>query len=105
CADSLGVQGASVTTPFKRDILSMVDDLSPLAASVGAVNTIVKKDGRWIGANTDVEGFLEPLQRRTSVQGLRATVLGAGGAARGVAFALNREGADVAVSARRHNAA
>lgn len=105
CAEALGVQGASVTTPFKRDILSMLDEVSPLAASVGAVNTIVKKDGRWIGTNTDVEGFLEPLRRRTPLQGLRATVLGAGGAARGVAFALKREGADVAISARRPAAA
>jgi 3-dehydroquinate dehydratase/shikimate dehydrogenase len=105
CADALGVKGASITTPFKLDVLSMLDEVSPLATAVGAVNTIVLRDGRWIGTNTDVEGFLEPLKRRTDVRDARATILGAGGAARAVAFALQQEGAHVAISARRPEAA
>ena len=104
-ANATGLQGASVTTPFKVDVMSLVDDISPLASAVGAVNTIVVKGHRWIGANTDVDGFIDPLKRRTQREGMRAIVLGAGGAARAVAFALVRDGADVAIAARRAEAA
>jgi shikimate dehydrogenase len=99
------LRGASVTIPFKVDAMSLADDVSPLAKAVGAVNTIGRSQGRWSGTNTDVDGFLEPLKRRTDVRGLRAMVLGAGGAARAVAFGLVREGATVAIAARRPEAA
>jgi shikimate dehydrogenase len=105
CASALDIGGASVTIPFKLDIVPALDEIAGLAETIGAVNTLIVKDGRWIGTNTDVDGFLEPLRRRTSVKGLRATVLGAGGAARAVAFALQREGAEVAIAARRADAA
>jgi 3-dehydroquinate dehydratase/shikimate dehydrogenase len=104
-ADAADLRGASVTIPFKVDIMPLVDEVTPIARAVGAVNTIVVADGRWIGTNTDAEGFLEPLKRRTDCARLRATVLGAGGAARAVAFALVREGAAVTISARRQEAA
>jgi shikimate 5-dehydrogenase len=70
------------------------------------VNTISVRDGRWIGLNTDADGFLEPLRKRMpKLTGIRAVILGAGGAARGVGLALRREGARVAISARRPEAA
>ena len=101
-ADAAGIRGASVTIPFKRDVMSIIDELSPVAAEAGAVNTITRRDGRWIGANTDADGFLEPLRRRMpALEGLRATILGAGGAARAVALALGRHGASVTIAARR----
>jgi 3-dehydroquinate dehydratase/shikimate dehydrogenase len=100
-ADAMGLRGASVTAPFKVAIMSHLDEIAPIAADVGAVNTIVIQDRRTVGTNTDVEGFLEPLRRRTDVSGLRATVLGAGGAARAVAAALVLEGAVVTIVARR----
>jgi shikimate dehydrogenase len=65
------------------------------------VNTLVVRDGRWIGANTDVAGFLAPLAGRIRLTATRASVLGAGGAARGVAIALADEGAHVTICARR----
>jgi 3-dehydroquinate dehydratase/shikimate dehydrogenase len=102
----IGMRGASVTIPFKRDVMALVDDVAPTAAGAGAVNTIAIRDGRWIGMNTDADGFLEPLRKRIpDLAGLRATVLGAGGAARGVGLALGREGAHVAIAARRPEAA
>lgn len=104
-ADRVGLRGASVTIPFKRDIMRLLDEVSPLATAVGAVNTVLVSDGRWIGTNTDVDGFLEPLLRRTALRGRRATVLGAGGASRAAALALGREGARVTVAARRQAAA
>jgi shikimate dehydrogenase len=101
-----GIRGASVTIPFKRDVMPLVDEIAPTAAAAGAVNTIAIRDGRWIGMNTDADGFLEPLRSRLpNLSGVRAVILGAGGAARGVGLALRREGAHVAISARRPDAA
>ncbi len=104
-ASAIGLRGASVTIPLKLDVVPLLDDVSPIAREAGAVNTISVSQGRWLGTNTDVDGFLEPLRRRTSIKGLRAVVLGAGGAARGVALGLARSGASVAISARRADAA
>ena len=104
-AVALGLRGASITIPFKRDLLGIVDEAAPTAAAAGAVNTVAVRNGRWIGLNTDAEGFLEPLRPQIALRGLRAVILGAGGAARGVGHALLREGAEVALSARRPDAA
>lgn len=105
-AGLIGMAGASVTIPFKRDVMPLLDETAATAAAAGAVNTIAIRDGRWIGMNTDADGFLEPLRRRLpDLAGARAMVLGAGGAARGVGLALRREGAEVAISARRREAA
>jgi 3-dehydroquinate dehydratase/shikimate dehydrogenase len=112
-AAAIGLNGASVTIPFKRDVMPLVDTLTPTAAAAGAVNTI-SIDGRspgpaagaWIGDNTDAGGFVEPLKRRLpDLSGIHAVVLGAGGAARAVGLALKKEGARVAISARRSDAA
>jgi 3-dehydroquinate dehydratase/shikimate dehydrogenase len=112
--DAIGLRGASVTIPYKRHIMPLLDDVTPTAAAAGAVNTIAVRDGastglgtsRWIGTNTDADGFLEPLRARIrDLRGVRATILGAGGAARAVGLALHREGAAVAIAARRAEAA
>jgi 3-dehydroquinate dehydratase/shikimate dehydrogenase len=105
-ADAIDLRGASVTIPFKRDVMSLVHEMSPTASAAGAINTIAIRDGRWIGANTDGDGFLEPLKRRLAdLRDVHAVVLGAGGAARAVALALGSEGARVGISARRIEAA
>ena len=105
CARGLGISGASITAPFKVALMSHVDRVEPLASRVGAINTIVVRDGCWIGANTDVHGFLAPLSGRIGLKGTRAAVLGAGGAARGVAIALADRGAAVTICARKKEAA
>ncbi|MBI2902481.1 MAG: shikimate dehydrogenase, partial [Candidatus Methylomirabilis oxyfera] len=86
--------GANVTVPHKEQAVSLVDDLSPEAASLGAVNTIVSRDGRLLGANTDGQGFLRSLQEEGGFvpRGQRAAILGAGGAARAVAWSLVEAG-------------
>jgi 3-dehydroquinate dehydratase/shikimate dehydrogenase len=105
-AREVGLRGASVTIPFKQDVLTLVDEVAPTAAGAGAVNTIAVRDGRWVGLNTDADGFIEPLRAcLQNLRGLRAVVLGAGGAARGVGLALRREGALVGIAARREDAA
>jgi 3-dehydroquinate dehydratase / shikimate dehydrogenase len=104
-AAEMNVRGASITLPFKVDLLPRVaaDDL---ARRVGAVNTLARdrSDG-WVGTNTDVAGFLAPLAGRIELDGARAAILGAGGAARGAAIALADAGARVVLHARRLEAA
>src|SRR5262245_182298 len=105
-ASEIGLRGLSVTIPFKQDVRALVDEVTPAADMAGAVNTIAIRQGRWFGSNTDPDGFIEPLRARgLDVRGLRAMILGAGGAARGVGLALAREGAQVTISARRQDAA
>ena len=104
-ARAVNLRGASITTPFKVSLLPYVDEVDALAKRVGAINTLVVRGGRWIAANTDVDGFLEPLTGRIDLKHARATVLGSGGAARGVAVALADRGAAITISARRTDAA
>ena len=100
-ARALGLKGASITAPFKIPMLAHVDEADGVGMQVGAINTLTVRDGRWYGSNTDVAGFLAPLAGRMALRGTRAAVLGAGGAARAVAIALKREGAQVRICARR----
>ncbi len=104
-ARRLSFGGASITAPFKVSLMPLVDEVDPIARRVGAINTIVVRNGRWIGTNTDVEGFLTPLAGRIELRGARASILGAGGAARAVAIALSDAGAEVTIAARRPEAA
>jgi 3-dehydroquinate dehydratase/shikimate dehydrogenase len=105
-AEAFGIEGASVTAPLKRGWESAGLRVDALAARVGAVNTLKRKATGWEGRNFDVAGFLAPLERRArSLRGIRAVVLGAGGAARAAAHALTSVGATVAISARRQEAA
>jgi shikimate dehydrogenase len=105
---ALGLAGMSVTMPHKSDVLGALDDLSPRARRLGAVNCIAW-DGpqRLVGHNTDGDGFLASLVAEgIAVRGRRCVVLGAGGAARSAVLALAEAGAsEVLVSARRTAAA
>ena len=98
----LGIAGFSVTIPHKEHIVRHLDDCDALAAQIGAVNTVVVRgQGKLFGYNTDYVGVLRALERRMPIAGSRVLILGAGGAARAVAFALARGGAAVAICARR----
>ena len=99
-ATAFDVRGASVTAPYKESVRSKVVLTDELSERVGAVNTIRMDSAGWRGINTDVPGFLAPLLGRIGLSGCRATVLGAGGAARAVATSLADEGASVTVCAR-----
>ena len=102
---ALGISGASVTIPLKVSLFDQVDEVYSVARRIGAINTIRVEHGRWIGGNTDASGFLEPLQERVALTGLRAAVLGAGGAARAVTVALASSGCSVRVHARNRQQA
>lgn len=92
---SLGVRGASVTMPLKAAVVDHLDELTPVAETLGAVNCIAERDGRLIGDNTDGEGFIAGLRTDFDLEvgGLPCVVLGAGGAARAVTLALAAAGA------------
>ena len=89
------VWGANVTVPHKEAVFEAVDQLDPTAAAVGAVNTVVARDGRLTGYNTDVGGFLRALTHdaRFDPAAARVLLLGAGGAARAVVVTLAQAGA------------
>jgi shikimate dehydrogenase len=90
-----GVLGANVTVPHKQAVMPLLDDLDPAARRAGAVNTIVNRDGRLIGFNTDIAGFITALREDGGLDpaGMTAAVLGAGGAGRAVVVALLDAGA------------
>jgi len=97
-----GVAGFAITIPHKEKILGHLDDCDPLAARIGAVNTVVVRGGgRLYGYNTDYVGVLRSLERRMRLAGSRVLLLGAGGAARAAAFALAQAGSIVCISSRR----
>jgi shikimate dehydrogenase len=105
---ALGLAGLSVTMPHKAAVAAEMDDLSATAARLGAVNTVVRRGRDLVGDNTDGAGLLDALRADQGWQpeGRRCVVLGAGGAARGVALALGEAGAaKVSVVARRPEAA
>jgi len=99
------IQGLNVTIPHKQNILNQVDLLSPAAKIIGAINTITVQNGLLTGDNTDWLGFLSDLDYQfpdlNSEKSRLAVVLGAGGSARAVAYALQLTGWQVNISARR----
>jgi shikimate dehydrogenase len=98
----LAMLGASVTVPHKVAIVGLCDELDPEARAIGAVNCLVLADYRLVGHNTDAGGFRDSLAAAGfAPSGARAVVLGAGGAARAVAHALEVAGAHVDVVSRR----
>lgn len=94
--------GANVTIPHKQAVLAVLDELGDTARRVGAVNTIVNESGRLVGHNTDGHGLVEALRKDASFDpdGQSCLLLGAGGAARAIAFALLDAGAKVAIHNR-----
>jgi 3-dehydroquinate dehydratase/shikimate dehydrogenase len=106
-ADAMHVTGASVTIPFKLDALRAADGVDMLTEKVGAANTLYRIGDTWEARNTDVQGFLAPLDTMYpgSVEDARVAVMGAGGSARAVVVALVACGARVTVHARRQEQA
>jgi 3-dehydroquinate dehydratase/shikimate dehydrogenase len=104
-ATALGVQGVSITIPYKVDLFHRADETDELSRKVGAVNTYRRDGVRWEARNTDVSGFLAPLAGRLTLRGARAAILGTGGAARAVAVALGSAGSAVTVYGRNRGRA
>jgi 3-dehydroquinate dehydratase/shikimate dehydrogenase len=99
------LSGFSVTHPHKVGIMKYLDSLDPLSRAIGAVNTVRRKGGRLSGTNTDAPAALDAIEHVTPVRGKRMLILGAGGAARAIAYEGARRGAHVIVSSRTARAA
>ena len=101
-----GWRGVSVTIPYKEAVLPYLDRLTERAEAVGAVNAIrIEEGGRLIGDNTDVAGFLTPLRPYFHADSLHhALLLGSGGAAKAVAYALQTKGVKVTLVSRQEGA-
>lgn len=101
------IHGLNVTIPHKQNVIELMDELTPIAKAIGAVNTIYLRDEKIIGDNTDPPGFLKDLNRFLDVTQSKienrksAIVLGAGGSARAVVYALLNDGWKVTIAARR----
>ena len=103
CAETLGMRGRAVTSPHKERLLGLLDETDEAAAAIGAANTVVWREGRRFGSNTDAAGFTKALADflgRHDLRGLRVAILGAGGAARAIAYAVWKLGGDGIVHAR-----
>ncbi|MDD8039638.1 MAG: shikimate kinase [Acidobacteriota bacterium] len=95
-AAALDLAGLNITSPFKETILPFLDEIDPDARKIGAVNTVIRRDGRLIGWNTDPDGAVRALTARgLDVSGRSVLVLGAGGAGRAAVFGMRRAGARV----------
>jgi len=94
--------GANVTVPHKEKIIPMLDGITPVAEAIGAVNTVVKRDGKLIGHNTDAAGLLADLHTHgVKIHDRVVLVLGAGGSARAAVAACAGMGAKIKIIARR----
>lgn len=83
---AVGVVGFNVTIPHKQAIIPLLSEITPLAQTIGAVNTVSRQNNKWVGTNTDIEGFIAPLQTTYKQDWSQkvAVILGNGGAARAV---------------------
>jgi 3-dehydroquinate dehydratase/shikimate dehydrogenase len=106
CLREVPVQGASITMPYKQEIVEQLDNTDPLSSKIGACNTVVRaQDARLYGFNTDVAGVIRPLESRLHIQGSKILVIGAGGAARAAVFGLKDRGAEVFIVNRTYEKA
>ena len=94
-ASKISLSGFNVTVPYKETVMPFLDRVRPEARAIGAVNTVYRQGKKWVGTNTDMEGFLLALMKDGGFRpsGKKAVILGAGGAARAVVYGLAREGA------------
>lgn len=103
------ITGLNVTIPHKQHVIEFMDQLTPTAKSIGAVNTIYLREGKLIGDNTDAPGFMTDLNRFLTLEcdsllsqiQKKAFVLGAGGSARAVVYALSNDGWNITIASRR----
>lgn len=99
----LGIKAVGVTIPYKIEVIQYLDELDENAKRIGAVNVIINENGKLIGGNTDGLGCLKAIKEITTLHRRKVILLGAGGAARAIAFAVKDEGADLTILNRNVN--
>lgn len=104
CIRGYGIRGLNVTVPYKTAMIGHLDRLSGDAEEAGAVNTVVNNSGVLRGHNTDIDGVIGAFEEADcEIEGMRALIMGSGGAARACAAAMMREGAEVTVTGRNRD--
>lgn len=93
----LSIRGASITVPHKTAVMPFLDHIDPMALDIGAVNTIVNRNGQLWGYNTDARAAIRALDEMVALAGRKVAILGAGGAARAVGFGLAAEKTPIVV--------
>lgn len=93
----LGISAVGVTIPYKIELIPFLDELDDDAKRIGAVNVVLNIDGKLIGGNTDGEGAVMALKEKTEIKGKKVILMGAGGAARALAFAIKDEGGELTI--------
>lgn len=90
----IGIEGFNVTSPHKTAIIPLLDEIDPLAEAIGAVNTVVRKNNKYVGFNTDGEGYIKALQAewKSDFKDDRVLIIGAGGAAKAIYYTLLSKG-------------
>ncbi|EZP56037.1 MULTISPECIES: shikimate dehydrogenase [Delftia] len=96
----MGVCGLAVANPHNTKIVQYLDEVDPVAELIGSVNTVVNRKNRLIGYNTDWVGAVTALELITTLDKKKVAILGAGGAARAIAFGLRERGSDISIFAR-----
>jgi shikimate dehydrogenase len=102
-AKVMGFQGFNCTIPHKVNVIQYLDGLGESASLMGAVNCVVRKEGQWIGENTDGKGFVLSLQELTDPMGKKVVIFGAGGAARAISVEVALAGATHITIVNRSN--
>lgn len=103
-AQAMGWKGFNCSIPHKVEVIRFLDKLGESAQLIGAVNTVVERDGQWIGENTDGRGFVQAMRMVTTIEGKKVLLFGAGGAARAVAVEMALAGAsEIKVVNRRRD--
>jgi shikimate dehydrogenase len=97
---SLGIRGFGVSYPFKQQVMPLLDSIDPLAKRIGAVNTIVNDGGTLTGHNTDWVGAVRALEEVRPLASARLLLMGAGGAARAIAYGVIERGARLTIANR-----
>lgn len=97
---ALGIRGLGVSQPYKQQVMGLLDSIEPLAKRIGAVNTVVQTERVLVGHNTDWLGATRALEEVRPLGGARVLLVGAGGAARAIAFGLGDRGARTTIANR-----
>lgn len=97
---ALDIKGLSITIPYKECILPFLDEVDDVAQKIGAVNTLVNRKGRLVGYNTDAIGAIRALEQQLTLPGKDCLIIGAGGAARAIGFALKERGVRLRITNR-----
>ncbi|MCZ6776002.1 MAG: shikimate dehydrogenase [Ignavibacteria bacterium] len=94
------LNGFSVTIPFKEKVLPYLDYVDSTTKAIGAVNTVIRRDGKLVGSNKDASAALDAVERAVNVRGRKMLVVGAGGTARAIAYEAKKRGAHVLITNR-----